>query len=245
MITMLFLACKMDQELQNKGGDPGRNLEPQECDCPDSTADVAALQEELRGLRDRVVELEASAEELTTADAEIEDRIEAIESEPDPEPAADSTVVSTYRVDCNRQTFMYDEYNVEYTARYAAGTLSGFEGIWSACPLVADVEVGSVPVVSVTQVRPLDVDTTCEASYCPNTSADGWWYNANSGGHIVAGGWDDMRMSPGMQLRYDEDRGVIYTSSDYRSVSSGSRDPLWYEVTVIGTKSYTAPDGWY
>lgn len=170
------------------------------------------------------------------------DGVDGVDGKPETTPAV---VVSSYTVDCNRQTFMYEEFNVEYTARYAAGTLYGFEGIWSHCPLVMGVEAGNMPHVTVAQVREVEPDTVCEASYCPNTSADWRWHNSYSGGYVVWGGHDDMRLAPGMQLRFDEVREVIYTASDYRNVWSGRGEgPLLYEVTVIGDRAYTAPEGW-
>lgn len=225
MLTILLLACKPDQGLQDNNQNPG--LDQEVCECPDNSADVTALQEELNSLRDRVVTLESA---------------------PEPEPESEPTpavVLSSYRVDCNMQTFMDEEFRVEYDARRAAGTLYGLEGIWSHCPLVVDVEAGNMPHVTVAQVREVEPDTVCESSYCPSTSADGYWYNSYSGGHIVAGGYDDMRMAPGMQLRFDEVREVIYTASDYRYTWSGRGEgPLLYEVTVIGDRAYTAPEGW-
>lgn len=225
MLTILLLACKPDQGLQDNNQNPGLNQEV--CECPDNSADVTALQEELNSLRDRVVTLESAPEPVP-------------ESEPTP-----AVVLSSYRVDCNRQTFMYEEFYDEYDARRAAGTLYGLEGIYSHCPLVMGVEAGSMPHVTVAQVRAVEPDTVCESSYCPNTSADGYWHNNNAGGHVVAGGYDDMRMAPGMQLRFDEVREVIYTASDYRQIwSGGGEGPLLYEVTVIGDRAYTAPEGW-
>ena len=229
MLTILLLACKPDQGLQDNNQNPGRSLDQEACECPDNSAEVTALQEEINSLRDRVVTLETAPDP---------------EPEPVPEPTP-AVVLSSYRVDCNRQTFMYEEFNVEYDARYAAGTLYGLEGIYSHCPLVMGVEAGSMPHVTVAQVREVEPDTVCESSYCPNTSADGWWHNNNSGGHVVAGGYDDIRMAPGMQLRFDEVREVIYTASDYRYTWSGRGEgPLLYEVTVIGDRAYTAPEGW-
>jgi len=231
--NLILVGCSNDFGLNNSQVDPAvKDIAEDapaeatnECECPDNSAEITTLQEELASLRERVGTLESAP---------------ALEPETTP-----AVVLSSYRVDCNRQTFMYEEFNVEYTARYAAGTLYGFEGIYSHCPLVMGVEAGNMPHVTVAQVREVEPDTVCEASYCPNTSADGWWYNNNSGGHVVAGGYDDMRMAPGMQLRFDEIREVIYTASDYRQIWSGSGEgPLLYEVTVIGDRVYTAPEGW-
>jgi hypothetical protein len=228
MLTLLILACKSDQGLKNNIQDPGRSLDQEACECPDNSVEITALQQELNTLRDRVVTLESAP---------------TPEPEPEPEPVP-AVVTSSYQVDCNRQTFTA-AFNAEYLALRGAGSLAGYEGIWSHCPLVVGVEPGKMPHVTVAQVRALEVDTTCDASSCPSTSADGWWYNSNSGGHIVAGGWDDMRMAPGMQLRYDGARGVIYTSSDYRYTWSGRGEgPLVYEVTVMGDREFTAPEGW-
>jgi hypothetical protein len=79
MLTLILLACKSDQGLQNKNGDPGSNLEPQACDCPDNTNEIASLTEELNTLRDRVVTLESA---------------------PAPEVPHSSTVVTEYDVLC-------------------------------------------------------------------------------------------------------------------------------------------------
>lgn len=83
MLTILLLACKSDQGLQNNNQNPGRSLDQEACECPDNTADVTALQEELNSLRDRVITLET-----------------APEPEPEPEVPPSALVVTEYDVDC-------------------------------------------------------------------------------------------------------------------------------------------------
>ncbi len=201
--------------------------------CTGVEEDIAALQAQVDSLENRLDSMQSGLDEVNA-------RLDALENA---EPPPSAVVVSEYMVDCNRVT-LYDRASAEMLAARTAGLLDGFEYIYTGCPLVEGV-VGSMPAVTVAQVRELDIDATCGVSACENTSANGWWYNSNSGGYIAAGGWDDMRMSPGMQLRFDDVRGVVYTVNDYRSTSSGSTDPLWYAVTVVGDKAYTAPTGWY
>jgi hypothetical protein len=79
MLTILLLACKSDQGLQNNNQNPGRSLDQEACECPDNTAEVTVLQEELNSLRDRVVTLESA---------------------PVPGVPPSSLVVTEYDVDC-------------------------------------------------------------------------------------------------------------------------------------------------
>jgi hypothetical protein len=51
MLTILLLACKSDQGLQNNNQNPGRSLDQEACECPDSG----------RGLRVRGVHREDMA----------------------------------------------------------------------------------------------------------------------------------------------------------------------------------------
>jgi hypothetical protein len=84
MLTILLLACKSDQGLQDNNQNPGRSLDQEACECPDNSADLTALQEELDNLRNRVVTLES-----------------APAPEPEPEPEAPSSLVVTeYEVMC-------------------------------------------------------------------------------------------------------------------------------------------------
>ena len=83
MLTILLLACKSDQGLQNNNQNPGRSLDQEACECPDNSADVTALQEELNSLRDRVITLET-----------------APEPEPEPEVPPSALVVTEYEVMC-------------------------------------------------------------------------------------------------------------------------------------------------
>jgi len=85
MLTLLMLACKSEQGLQNNNQNPGRSLDQEACECPDNTAEVTALQEELDNLRDRVVTLESAP---------------APEPEPEPEAPPSSLVVTEYEVMC-------------------------------------------------------------------------------------------------------------------------------------------------
>jgi hypothetical protein len=87
MLTILLLACKSDQGLQNNNQNPGRSLDQEACECTDNTAEVTALQEELNSLRDRVVTLESA---------------------PDPEVPASSVVVTEYEVDCGSAVKRFD-----------------------------------------------------------------------------------------------------------------------------------------
>lgn len=87
MLTMLILACKSDQGLQNNNQNPGRSLDQEACECPDNTAELTELQEELNTLRDRVVTLESA---------------------PEPEVPASSVVVTEYEVDCGSPSKMFD-----------------------------------------------------------------------------------------------------------------------------------------
>ena len=93
MLTILLLACKSDQGLQDNNQNPGRSLDQEACECPDNSADVTALQEELNSLRDRVITLET-----------------APEPEPVPEVSPSSLVVTEYDVDCLNQTVRFDYY---------------------------------------------------------------------------------------------------------------------------------------
>lgn len=70
------------------------------------------------------------------------------------------------------------------------------------------------------------------------------WIHSRSGGQIYPCGYDDMRMSPGMQLRYDAERGTVYTASDLRFLTSGDTLPRVYRVHVVGDRTYSAPAGW-
>ena len=79
MFTILLLACKSDQGLQDNNQNPGRSLDQEACECPDNTAEVAALQDELRSVLDRVVTLESA---------------------PAPEIPASTVVVTEYEVMC-------------------------------------------------------------------------------------------------------------------------------------------------
>ena len=85
MLTILLLACKSDQGLQNNNQNPGRSLDQEACECTDNTADVTALQEELDSLRNRVVTLESAP---------------APEPEPVPEVPPSALVVTEYEVMC-------------------------------------------------------------------------------------------------------------------------------------------------
>jgi hypothetical protein len=89
MLTLLMLACKSEQGLQNNNQNPGRSLDQEACECPDNSADLTALQEELNSLRNRVVTLETAP---------------VPEPEPEPEPVPEvpssSLVVTEYEVMC-------------------------------------------------------------------------------------------------------------------------------------------------
>jgi hypothetical protein len=228
MLTILLLACKSDEGLQDNNQKPDQEA----CECPDNSADVTALQEELNSLRDRVVTLEGRV-------TEVESR-----PSPDPEPVGYS-VVSTYQVDCRFGLFL-TEFGEGYPERLASGTLSGYEGIYHSCPLVVGVPSESPPIVTAVKVIEVDPDVICGASSCPSTSSDVSWYNSQSGGRIVPGGYDDVRLAPTLQLRHDLARGVIYTSSDLEGwdPNTGLDEPQWYQVTVLGDRAFTAPEGW-
>lgn len=199
------------------------------------SAELAAAREALGQVAARVDELEAGANEPLDA---LEARVAELERQGVPS----GVVVSTYSVDCSRVN-LYAAYSEAYSARWAAGTLDGFESVYASCLLVDGIDPSSVPSVTVALETPVEVDVRCSGSGC-STQSDTAWINSLSGGQIYPGGYDDMRMSPGMQLRYDAERGTVYTASDLRFLTSGNTLPRVYRVHVVGDRAYTAPAGW-
>jgi hypothetical protein len=222
--------------------EPSKNSpELDSCSCSDTTV----FQGELDRLTDQIEQLSATVdvleEELSSTATETLTTTTSTSSASNFSP-----VISTYQVDCSRHNLYSASNDAQDDWLATHGSHANFQKIYSTCPLVEGI-YGMVPMVTVYQVRDVMLDVQCDiAGYCPNTSANLWWYNSLSGGLIIPGGWDDFQMSPGMQLRYDESRGIIHTSVDWRTNTSiPSNDPLYYQVTVIGDKSYTAPTGWY
>ena len=251
LATLLFISACSDYNL---GSEPSKNSPALDtCSCSDSTT---IFQGELDRLTDQIEQLSATVdvleEELSnTATGTAEAPTETQPTEVEPPPTSGFIpVISTYQVDCSRHNLYLDAVDAQNDWSSTYGSWANFQKIYSTCPLVEGID-GTVPVVTVYQVRDVILDVQCDATgYCPNTSANLWWYNSLSGGLIIPGGVDDFQMSPGMQLRYDENRGIIHTSVDFRTNSSGpfgsaTTDPLYYQVTVIGDKAYTAPTGWY
>ena len=100
MLTILLLACKPDEGLKDNNQSPDQEA----CECPDNSADVTALQEELNSLRDRVVTLETA---------------------PEPETPTSAVVVTEYEVDCNEQTVRLDYYGFSGEAYPLTYTTTG------------------------------------------------------------------------------------------------------------------------
>jgi hypothetical protein len=247
LATLLLISACSDYNL---GSEPSKNSPALDsCSCSDTTV----FQGELDRLTDQIEQLSATVdvleEELSNTASEAVTTptdTEPTEEVPPRAPSGFVPVISSYQVDCSRYNLLLDSTDAQNDWFSTYGSWANFQKIYSTCPLVEGID-GMVPMVTVYQVRDVMLDAQCDATgYCPNTSANLWWYNSLSGGLIIPGGWDDFQMSPGMQLRYDENRGVIHTSVDWRTnTSPASTDPLYYQVTIIGDKSYTAPTGWY
>jgi hypothetical protein len=254
LATLLLISACSDYNL---GSEPSKNSpELDSCSCSDTTL----FQGELDRLTDQIEQLSATVDVLeeelsnTTVDSTTEavstpTDTQPTEEDPLPAPSGFVPVISSYQVDCNHNNLSQEAADAQNDWFATYGSWANFQKIYSTCPLVEGID-GMVPMVTVYQVRDVMLDAQCDATgYCPNTSANLWWYNSLSGGLIIPGGWDDFQMSPGMQLRYDENRGIIHTSVDRRAPGPSRPglpyEPLYYQVTVIGDKSYTAPTGWY
>lgn len=199
------------------------------CDCVDYSEMILVQNEKIEALFNQSADLQNQINDL-------ESRLSSLE---EAQSLSTELVTSSYAVDCSR-TNMQSLVSDDWYAYYTAGAVGTFYGIYNACLLVDNVSSTSVPLVSVTQINTVDYDMSCSNAYC--TYANYYFLNSSSGGLIYPGGYDDMVMSPGMQLRFDDVLGAIYTSADNRS--SGSDEPRLYQVTVIGDRSYSAPLGW-
>jgi len=227
MIFSLFalFSCKNIEQSET----PEVTVANSVCDCTDYSDTILTQNEKIDALISQSTALQDQIDNL-------ESRLSSLE---EAQSLSTELITSSYTVDCSR-TNMQSLVSDDWYAYYTAGAIGTFDGIYNACLLVDNVLSTSVPLVSVTQINSVDYDMSCSNAYC--TYANYYFLNSSSGGLIYPGGYDDMVMSPGMQIRFDDALGAIYTSADNRT--SGSDEPHLYQVTVIGDHLYSAPLGW-
>ena len=225
MLTILLLACKSDQGLQNNNQNPGRSLDQEACECTDNTAEVTALQEELNSLRDRVVTLESA---------------------PDPEVPASSVVVTEYEVDCGSAVKRFDLLKFDgeyYPMNYIEDGTELSNSNWPRGCVVAKVDPLDPPWV-IQQISVYDtrrgLSSTGGGGYEDPYALYGnpWYYDWVGG--------------IGTPVRVHEDGYVLYDSNFEWDCSSGTFDadgdcPVTMpvvRVVIIDDKAYDPPSAW-
>ena len=225
MLTILLLACKSDQGLQNNNQNPGRSLDQEACECTDNTAEVTALQEELNSLRDRVVTLESA---------------------PDPEVPASSVVVTEYEVDCGSAVKRFDLLKFDgeyYPMNYIEDGTELSNSNWPRGCVVAKVDPLDPPWV-IQQISVYDtrrgLSSTGGGGYEDPYALYGnpWYYDWVGG--------------IGTPVRVHEDGYVLYDSNFEWDCSSGVMEengncPVTMPVVrviIIDDKAYDPPSAW-
>jgi len=225
MLTILLLACKSDQGLQNNNQNPGRSLDQEACECPDNSADLTALQEELDSLRTRVVTLESA---------------------PDPETPASSVVVTEYEVDCGAAIKRFDLLKFDgeyYPMNYIADGTELSNSNWPGGCVLAKVDPLDPPwVVNTTSVYDSrrGLSSTGGGGYEDPYALYGnpWFYNWRGG--------------VGNPVRVHEDGYTLYQNYFEWDCSSGTLDedgdcpvemPV-VRVVIIDDKPALRPEAW-
>jgi len=233
--NLILVGCSNDFGLNNTPVDPSvedLTEATNECECPDNSAEITALQEELRGLQDRVIELKAHAEELSIADAEIEDRIEAIESEPDPEPAASSLVVSEFTVDCvaDREPGAPTEFLRGYPL-FWEGEVTSYYGC-----LVANIDITDRPYsMEISWLTDNTLTHPSESDYRTSSGND-LRYSPNNFGVM------DMNMGTYITSTGDVYAGVTPLQTDWSAAPEElSSKAIPVRVVIIHDRPYTLP----
>ncbi len=221
---MLALACNDAAS----SGSPDDDI--LRADLGNALARIEALEQADTVQLERISELEARVAALEEEVAALGARVDAHDDD------ASALVVSRYEVDCARQV-LYDAVIAEYDAAMASGSsLDGMEGFYATCILVRDVEPDALPLVLVAQDAAAVPDWLGSTNVWSNSAYV--WYDAYSGGYMYGGGVNTFQLAPGMQVRYDRTRRILYTAADWR----GERAPnAPYQVVVVGDRSFGAP----
>ena len=219
MLTLLMLACKSDQGLQNNNQNSGRSLDQEACECPDNTAEVTALQEELDNLRDRVVTLETAP---------------VPEPEPEPEVPTSSLVVTEYEVMCT-------------AGRESDGTVILLDPFATVLPSGETIQVGCRVALIDPNDRPyiINIGTLWDYSF---NEADSPYYSWETGPRFAPLHFDALDVGMGTLIMPDGavvSQAIVSmaTPASYNADTEEFLD-LPVRVVIIDDKPALLPEAW-
>jgi hypothetical protein len=233
--NLILVGCSNDFGLNSSQVDPSvedlTEDAPAEavntCECPDNSAEITALQEELRSILDRVGTLES-------------------EPEPVPEVPSSALVVTEYEVDCGAPTKMFDLLAFDgayYPMNYIDDWSQLSNSVYPRGCVLAKVDPLDPPWF-IQQISVYDsrrgLSSTGGGGYEDPYALYGnpWFYNWVGG--------------TGTPVRVHEDGYVLYSSSFEWDCSSGTFDadgdcpvemPV-VRVVIIDDKPALRPEAW-
>jgi len=220
MLTLLMLACKSEQGLQNNNQNPGRSLDQEACECPDNTAEVTVLQEELDNLRDRVVTLESAP---------------APEPEPEPEAPPSSLVVTEYEVMCT-------------AGRESDGTIILLDPLTLVMPDGSPLRYGCKVALIDPNDRPYNINIGTLWDYSFNEEDSPYYSWGDDGPRFVPlhfdaldVGWNTLIMSDGTVV---SDSAVAFATPASYTADTEEFLNLPVRVVIFDDKPALRPEAW-